>query len=127
VRFVRGCVRSTIASGLFVAMACGAAASETGPPPLRIVPEDSIQAAIDTAPVGTVLRLEAGEYAETVTIDKSVTVRGPDDGEVRWTGTEAGWVLRITGEEVTVGLERLTIHGARIRWTRYRRRGLGRR
>lgn len=112
-RLAGSLVRPTIAFALLVAMAYGATAAEPGPPLVPVAPGTSIQAAIDSAPAGAVLRLEAGEYAETVTIDKSVTLRGPDDGEARWTGTEAGCVLHITGEGVTVGIERLTIHGAR--------------
>lgn len=40
----------------------------------------SIQAAVDAAAPGDIINVEAGDYAELITIDKSVDLRGPNYG-----------------------------------------------
>jgi nitrous oxidase accessory protein NosD len=52
----------------FLAMACGVDCASAGPPPL--------QALIDAAPVGAVLRPPAGRYAGPAVIGKSLTLDG---------------------------------------------------
>ncbi|HYD37062.1 MAG TPA: hypothetical protein VEA60_05580, partial [Allosphingosinicella sp.] len=41
---------------------------------------DTIQAAVNAAAAGYTIRLAAGTYAETVTVDKDVTIKGPNAG-----------------------------------------------
>ena len=52
------------------------------------VPGDfsSIQAAIDSAPLGSRIRVAAGDYAESLVITRSVTLLGPQQGVARLLG-----------------------------------------
>ncbi len=74
----------------------------------------SLQAAIDSAPAGAVLRLGEGTWQEDITITKSITLRGAGVRETILKGTDSGQpVIRITGEEsISVMLTGLGITGA---------------
>ncbi len=48
---------------------------------LTLQPGESIQAALDAAPEGAVLKLAAGTYAGNLLIEKSVTLEGVSEGE----------------------------------------------
>lgn len=101
------------------------------PPPLCactvwVRPGESIQAAVDAAPEGAVICLEAGEWIESVSITKSLTLRGareaggcltpsgggPATTTIRGLGGELSSVLAITPPEssaITVLIAGLTI------------------
>ena len=81
---------------------------------LILVPvEASLQEAIDAAPAGSVLQLEAGRYEGNAVIDRGLTLRGPTDGTAHISGGSMGAVIRIVGEGIEVVLEDLTICCAR--------------
>lgn len=87
------------------------------PTHIRIVsPSESLQTAIDAAPEGSMIQLQARDYSENITIRKSLTLRGfVDAPEMALLGpTSGGPVVTVVGSsEVRVVLEGFTIHGAR--------------
>ena len=85
----------------FLAMACGVDCAGAGPPPL--------QALIDAAPVGAVLRPPAGRYAGPAVIGKSLTLDG--GGRVILDGGGRGTVLSVRAGHVGVRGLRLTNSG----------------
>lgn len=85
----------------FLAMACGVDCASAGPPPL--------QALIDAAPVGAVLRPPAGRYAGPAVIGKSLTLDG--GGRVILDGGGRGTVLSVRAGHVGVRGLRLTNSG----------------
>jgi nitrous oxidase accessory protein NosD len=83
---------------------------------LIVPPTASLQEAIDAAPEGAVIQLQAREYVENLTIEKSITLRGfPDAPERALLGSKSsGPVVTIRGSEgVRVMLEGFTVHGGR--------------
>ena len=94
---------------------CGAADRETL---LQVKPGESIQAAIDTAPEGAIICLEAGVWEENLTIERSLTLRGPGAGEAVLKSAKGGrpvvwvWAVEESLQTVSVTLERLSIGGA---------------
>ncbi|MBL9129784.1 MAG: right-handed parallel beta-helix repeat-containing protein [Verrucomicrobiaceae bacterium] len=48
---------------------------------IQVKPGESIQAALDAAPEGAVIKIAAGVYAERITITKPVTLEGAGDGK----------------------------------------------
>ena len=87
--------------------------------PVRIIivpPDASLQAAIEAAPEGAVIQLQASEYAENLTIEKSITLRGFADAPERVLlgPKSAGPAVTVRGNEsARIVLEGLTVHGAR--------------
>jgi nitrous oxidase accessory protein len=83
--------RTSLAIVLLACASCSGASERKGPVPdaVLVAPGESIQAAIDRAPSGGVVRLGAGEWNERVVIEKPLTLEG------------AGWEkTRIRVEEV---------------------------
>ena len=66
-----------------------------------VVGEDAptIQAAIDTAPANTTVRVPDGTYNETLSVDRPVTIRG-DDASIR--GDGEGTVIEVESDNVAV-------------------------
>jgi len=87
--------------------------------PVRVIivpPDASLQAAIEAAPEGAVIQLQAEEYAENLTIEKSITLRGFADAPERvLLGPKSGGpVVTIRGNEsARIVLEGFTVQGAR--------------
>jgi parallel beta-helix repeat protein len=80
-------------------------------------PGESIQKAIDQAPEGTVICLDAGVWKENLKIEKSLTLRGAGSGQTIIEGSKAGypvlWVTNhISSEEMSEG--GLTLSGLTI-------------
>lgn len=69
----------------------------------------TIQAAINAATAGDVIEAGAATYNETVTIDKALTVRGPNHA-VAGSGTRAAEAI-VTGGFVMNGVSNVTISG----------------
>ncbi len=66
----------------------------------------TIQAAVNAAPVGGTVTVDAGTYAETVTVNKSLTIQGAEAGvDARGNGRrEAGAESVLTGATTTAGV-----------------------
>jgi parallel beta-helix repeat protein len=94
---------------------CAVTAEQTPSCTVFVQPGESIQAAIDAAPVGAVVCLGAGEWEEHLAIGKTLTLRG----EAADTTTIRGYqesvpVIRLHaqgGQAVVVGLFGLTVTG----------------
>lgn len=94
----------------FGAITNGSSADAAASRPSILVAEgDSIQAAIDMAAEGSVIELVPGRYEGSLSVDKSLTILGPAEGEARIAGGSSGAVLRIAGEGIEVRLETLSI------------------
>jgi hypothetical protein len=106
-----------VAAVLAVGILCTTLSVSSQPVRILIVPPDaSLQAAIDAAPEGAVIQLQAREYAENVTIEKSITLRGFVDAPERvLLGPKSGGpIVTIRGSEsARIVLEGFTVHGAR--------------
>ena len=68
-----------------------------------------LQEAIDAAPVGSILKLPAGVYKGSITIDKPITILGKEDGVII-DGEGTGTVIKVTSSYVT--LKNLKIIGS---------------
>ena len=96
-------------------LSCWVADCETT---LRVESGESIQAAIDAAPVGARIDLEAGSWEENLVIEKSLTICGPREGEAVLRSAKEGmpvvwvWVSEEETQSVSVILEGLSIGGA---------------
>jgi parallel beta-helix repeat protein len=94
---------------------CWAAGRETT---LRVKSGESIQAAIDAAPEGASIDLEAGIWEENLVIEKSLTLRGSGKGEAVLRSAREGmpvvwiWISEEEVQTVSVTLEGLSIGGA---------------
>ena len=97
-----------IATGL--ALAVFVAAGSAGAAEIAIPAGGSLQAAIDRAVPGDLLRLEAGRHRGSAVIDKPLTLAGGGDAIIDGGGT--GSVLRIEAPDVT--LRGLVITGSGI-------------
>ncbi|MEN6370125.1 MAG: right-handed parallel beta-helix repeat-containing protein [Thermotogota bacterium] len=80
--------------------------------PVVVPPGGSLQDAIDTAPPGAVLELEAGTYRGSLVIDHSLTLRGVGESTVI-DGTKTGAAIHILGNGIAVRLESLTVQGGK--------------
>lgn len=67
---------------------------------LKVVPGESIAAAIRAANPGDTVEVARGDYAERVVIDKPLTLRGIDRPTLR--GGHAGDVIRVRASDVTI-------------------------
>lgn len=81
---------------------------------------ESLQAAIDGAPVGAILSIEEGTWEESIVISKSITLRGRAREKTTIRGTEAGypviWVKELSSDEKTeVALEGIHVTEAQGR------------
>lgn len=107
----------SVALLLAMGILCTTLSGSSQPVRIIIVPPDaSLQAAIDAAPEGAVIQLQAREYAENVTIEKSITLRGFADAPegVHLGPKSGGPVVTIRGpESARIVLEGFTVHGAR--------------
>jgi len=110
-RIVRGSVLLVLVglvSGLsFRALCAGEAAMSAG---IELSSGQSIQAAIDGAAPGSVISLGPGVFRGSLVIDRSVTLRGADEGSVI-EGSRFGAAVRIIGDTTRVLLEQLTVTG----------------
>ncbi len=70
-----------------------------------------LQKAIDSAKVGSILKLKAGVYRGNITIDKPITIVGIEDGVVIDGGGE-GTVIKITSSFVNIKNLKVTGSGA---------------
>ncbi len=67
---------------------------------LRVVPGESIQAALDRAEAGDVVEVARGRYVENLRITKPLTLRGLDRPTI--SGGERGDTLRVTAVDVVI-------------------------
>ncbi len=87
--------------------------------PTRVIivpPSESLQKAVDTAPEGAVIQLQAREYTENLVIEKSLTLRGFSDAPefVVLAPKSGGPVVTLRGtDEIQVVLEGFTIERAK--------------
>jgi parallel beta-helix repeat protein len=94
----------------------------------------SIQAAVDAASDGDTIKLEPGEYRESVTVDKDITIVGdsedasqvvilipPDGPQVRLGAHRMNFAFELQDAEASIG--GLSIHGSGLRTTAFVLRG----
>ena len=67
---------------------------------LRVLPGESIQAAIASAAPGDTLLIARGHYNEHVLVDKPLTLRGQDRPTI--SGQNSGDVIRVTSSDVVI-------------------------
>ncbi len=124
---IRHLATLALAAALALASGCGQREQPTEPSePLtqdeptddcivNLTPGESIQAAIDEAPVGTVICLAAGVWEEHLTIDKPLTLRGTGRASTTIRALEAGApVIHVQvseGRESPVVISRLAVTG----------------
>ncbi len=104
--------RFVLASGLFfVVLAVTLLATEAGGEVI-LVPDDhsTIQAAVDAASDGDVIRIAAGFYNESVIVDVRVTIEGEGQGATILHNTDSD-ILKLTADGTRVW--NLTIYGCR--------------
>lgn len=96
---------------LAIALLCGCGAREESPNAnvIRVKPGQSIQAAIDQAPVGAVVLLAPGTWQENLRLTKSLTLRGEKPETTAIMGVLPGEPVVWVGGEAAVSLESLTI------------------
>jgi len=83
---------------------------------VTVQPGESIQAAIDAAPEGALICLAKGEWQEHLTIEKSLSLRGTEDGSTIRGHEETIPVIRVHshgGDEVVVILDGMSVTGGR--------------
>lgn len=98
----------------------GLTGCQKGPRTFTVRPGESIQAAIDAAPQGSVIQLTYGEFYECVEIGKSMTLRGHEEGTTihRCWDEELRSVIEVYPPEygeIVVALDSLAIIGAEER------------
>ncbi len=123
-RWVRARLWKRLAFGTFVALlALQASCSREGthrawPCALTIRPGDSIQAVLNQAPPGAVICLEAGTWAENLTITKPVVLRGAGPSQTVVRGVELArpvvtvGPMEVPGEVALVGLGMTSASGS---------------
>ena len=81
---------------------------------VALTPEESIQAAIDEASSGDTICLESGDWTESVTIEKSLALRGIGDerSTIQDSGEANDSVFFIRGEGLDIELRDLKLIGA---------------
>ncbi len=105
---------------LFLAVASSACAATKTPAPEATVTTDctttlkptsaaELRTAIDAAPDGAILCIEASTVTGTVGFSKSITLRGM--GQVVFDGDGMGPVLHVREDGITVGIENVTLRG----------------
>ncbi|MBX3185741.1 MAG: right-handed parallel beta-helix repeat-containing protein [Labilithrix sp.] len=62
----------------------------------------TIRDAVDAAPAGAVIAVDAGEYRESVVVQKPVTLAGRCPARVAWQGAPRDRALRVEGVKATV-------------------------
>jgi len=100
---------------LGVLMGSGTAVGEQTPScTITVQPGESIQAAIDAAPVGAVICLKAGTYAESITVRKSLTLRGisEEKSRIEWKEWDSSVIHVESDGQIEVRLEELTVSEA---------------
>ena len=78
---------------------------------LHVLPGASLQDAIDRAPTGATLILEAGTYSGSLVIEQTLQILGCPDDETRILGNVYGPAVLIRGEGLNVRLDHLTVSG----------------
>ena len=79
-------------------------------PEHTLAPDQPLAAAIASLPGGAVLLLPPGRYRANLVISKKLTLRAAS-GEVILDGGHRGSVLRISGNDTFISLEKITIAG----------------
>jgi nitrous oxidase accessory protein NosD len=77
----------------------------------RLDPTESVQAAVDAAPAGSVLTLAPGTWAEHVVVDRPLVLRGEPGATLEGGGT--GTVLTVVADDVRIEHLRVTCGGDR--------------
>jgi hypothetical protein len=99
--------RRTVLKTIGALGVAGAFAGTASGATVTVSPGDSIQTAVNAAAPGDTIHVEAGTYAETVVVDKALTLVGPNDGvhpEYDTRGPEAvvtGFRLAADGVTIT--------------------------
>ncbi len=99
---------------LAVLVLAGSGAAGSGSCTIYVQPDASLQEAIDDAPAGAVICLEAGIWEENLLIDKDLTLKGAVAAESVIRGIEPGWpVISVEGPEGTqVAIEGIAVTDA---------------
>jgi nitrous oxidase accessory protein len=91
-----------MATALGVAIHLGLLQAPAQAATIDLPPGDGLQAAIDRAAAGDVLRLAAGTYLGGVTVQKALTIEGPEDRAAVIQGPGHGRVIWVQAADVTV-------------------------
>jgi nitrous oxidase accessory protein NosD len=100
----------TLAAVALLILRCAANSSTDGA--TQLPAGSSIREAVAGAAPDAVIELGAGIFRESLVIDRSVTLRGAAEGTTI-EGTASGPAVRISGTDLRVRLENLTIAGGR--------------